>query len=153
RRGRTGPPRRRAGRGGARCMTSAATGTRVAAIPWEDRLPGTSDVVWRSRRNPVVARDAVPRANSIFNSAVVAFRVGFAGGSRVDDQAPVTNLPSGRSAAGIRGQIDPPPTVFDAADGRVREIQGCFEPAYDPRVCLLEDRYWLTWCNGYHGPT
>jgi beta-1,4-mannooligosaccharide/beta-1,4-mannosyl-N-acetylglucosamine phosphorylase len=24
---------------------------------------------------------------------------------------------------------------------------------YDPRVTWLEDRYWVTWCNGYHGPT
>ena len=22
-----------------------------------------------------------------------------------------------------------------------------------PRVCRLEDRYYVTWCNGYHGPT
>ncbi|MGC8873460.1 MAG: glycoside hydrolase family 130 protein, partial [Chloroflexia bacterium] len=27
------------------------------------------------------------------------------------------------------------------------------EYAYDPRLCWLEDRYYLTWCNGYHGPT
>ena len=24
---------------------------------------------------------------------------------------------------------------------------------YDPRVCFIEDRYYVTWCNGYHGPT
>lgn len=24
---------------------------------------------------------------------------------------------------------------------------------YDPRVTWIEDRYWITWCNGYHGPT
>ena len=24
---------------------------------------------------------------------------------------------------------------------------------YDPRVAWIEDRYWVTWCNGYHGPT
>ena len=22
-----------------------------------------------------------------------------------------------------------------------------------PRVCFIEDRYYVTWCNGYHGPT
>ena len=27
------------------------------------------------------------------------------------------------------------------------------EYRYDPRVCYLEDRYYITWCNGYHGPT
>ena len=36
---------------------------------------------------------------------------------------------------------------------RVGELQERFEHAYDPRVTWLEDRYYLTWCNGYHGPT
>jgi beta-1,4-mannooligosaccharide/beta-1,4-mannosyl-N-acetylglucosamine phosphorylase len=40
-----------------------------------------------------------------------------------------------------------------AADARVGEIQEEFLYAYDPRVTWLEDRYWVTWCNGYHGPT
>ena len=30
---------------------------------------------------------------------------------------------------------------------------GEFLFAYDPRVTWLEDRYYVTWCNGYHGPT
>ncbi|HSN77832.1 MAG TPA: glycoside hydrolase family 130 protein, partial [Anaerolineae bacterium] len=25
--------------------------------------------------------------------------------------------------------------------------------AYDPRVVWIDDRYYVTWCNGYHGPT
>ena len=48
-------------------------------IPWEDRPRGYDDVLWRSSRNPIVTRDDVPRANSIFNSAVVPFGDGFAG--------------------------------------------------------------------------
>jgi beta-1,4-mannooligosaccharide/beta-1,4-mannosyl-N-acetylglucosamine phosphorylase len=24
---------------------------------------------------------------------------------------------------------------------------------YDPRVTKIGDTYWITWCNGYHGPT
>ena len=24
---------------------------------------------------------------------------------------------------------------------------------YDPRVCKIDDRYYITWCNGAHGPT
>ena len=38
------------------------------------------------------------------------------------------------------------------ADPRAAEINA-FEYAYDPRVTWLEDRYYITWCNGYHGPT
>ena len=47
--------------------------------------PATRDVVWRSSRNPIIPRDLIPRANSIFNSAVVPFGDGFAGVFRVDD--------------------------------------------------------------------
>jgi predicted GH43/DUF377 family glycosyl hydrolase len=46
-----------------------------------------------------------------------------------------------RSAHGVHWQIDEQPIAFDAADARAHEIQSCFEHAYDPRVCLLEDRY------------
>ena len=27
------------------------------------------------------------------------------------------------------------------------------EFGYDPRVCKVEDTYYISWCNGYHGPT
>ena len=33
----------------------------------------------------------------------------------------------------------------------IRRIES--EYKYDPRVTWIEDRYWITWCNGYHGPT
>jgi len=42
---------------------------------------------------------------------------------------------------------------FLPADGRVPEISETFLHAYDPRVTWLEDRWYVTWCNGYHGPT
>ena len=45
-----------------------------APIPWEDRPAGSAGVLWRSGRNPIIARDLLPRSNSIFNSAVVPFR-------------------------------------------------------------------------------
>ena len=122
-------------------------------MPWEARPGGASAVVWRSSRNPIVTRDAVPRANSIFNSAVVRFGDGFAGVFRVDDTRRVMNLHAGRSADGVTWEIEPDPISFVPQDGRAAEIQDRFEHAYDPRVTWLEDRYYLTWCNGYHGPT
>jgi beta-1,4-mannooligosaccharide/beta-1,4-mannosyl-N-acetylglucosamine phosphorylase len=63
------------------------------------------------------------------------------------------NVHVGRSADGVTWRISPQPIVFRPADERVTEIQGRFEHAYDPRVTWLEDRYYVTWCNGYHGPT
>ena len=50
-------------------------------------------------------------------------------------------------------KIEEPTIEWAAADGRVPEIQEFFTHAYDPRVTWLEDRYYVTWCNGYYGPT
>ncbi len=63
------------------------------------------------------------------------------------------NIHAGRSADGLDWDIDPEPIAFHAADDRVPEIQQRFLYAYDPRVTWLEDRWYVTWCNGYHGPT
>jgi beta-1,4-mannooligosaccharide/beta-1,4-mannosyl-N-acetylglucosamine phosphorylase len=123
------------------------------AIPWEDRPSGTTEVVWRSSLNPILTRDAVPGANSIFNSAVVPFEEGYAGVFRVDDTTRAMNLHAGRSADGVAWELEREPIAFTPADGRVAEIQERFEHAYDPRVTWLEDRFYVTWCNGYHGPT
>ena len=125
----------------------------MTSIPWEERPEGADGVLWRSSRNPIVTRAAVPGANSIFNSAVVRFDGGFAGVFRVDDTRRTMNLHAGTSPDGVRWQIGPRPIAFVAADERVPEIQEPFVHAYDPRVTWLEDRYYVTWCNGYHGPT
>ncbi len=124
-----------------------------APIPWEDRPAGSTAVIWRSSHNPIIGRDHLPRSNSIFNSAVVPFRDGFAGVFRVDDTTRTMNVHAGRSPDGVTWQIDPEPIAFVPADDRVRDIQEQFVHAYDPRVTWLEDRYYVTWCNGYHGPT
>jgi beta-1,4-mannooligosaccharide/beta-1,4-mannosyl-N-acetylglucosamine phosphorylase len=136
-----------------RPMAGIDRSTIGAALPWEDRDPGSSEVVWRSSLNPIIPRNLLPRSNSIFNSAVVPVDDGFAGIFRVDDTSRVMNLHAGRSPDGIRWQIDPEPICFEPADGRVAEVQGDFEHAYDPRVTWLEDRWYISWCNGYHGPT
>lgn len=124
-----------------------------APIPWEERPRGTGDVLWRSARNPILTAAAVPGANSIFNSAVVPFGSGFAGVFRVDDRARRMRLHAGRSRDGLEWVLEPGPIVFEAADERVAEIAGSIEFAYDPRVTWLEDRYLISWCNSYHGPT
>ena len=122
-------------------------------IPWEERAERSSELVWRSSRNPIVPRDHLPRANSIFNSAVVPFGDGFAGVFRVDDTERVMNIHAGRSTDGVGWDIDEDPIAFAPVDERAAEIQERFLYSYDPRVTWLEDRYYVTWCNGYHGPT
>ena len=129
-----------------------ATERMQAAIPWEERPPGSDDVLWRSSLNPIVRPGELPRSNSIFNSAVVSFGDGFAGVFRVDDTSRAMRIHAGRSADGVSWEIDPEPIRFVPADARVAELQGT-RYAYDPRVTWLEDRYWVTWCNDYTGPT
>lgn len=132
---------------------TAETTTAGLAIPWEDRPPGSADVLWRSSRNPIVTAAAVPGANSIFNAAVVPFGDGFAGVFRVDDRARRMRLHVGRSQDGLAWALAPTPIGFEPADARTAEITKRMEFAYDPRLTWLEDRYYVTWCNGYNGPT
>jgi beta-1,4-mannooligosaccharide/beta-1,4-mannosyl-N-acetylglucosamine phosphorylase len=122
-------------------------------IPWEDRPADSSEVLWRSSRNPIIKRDQIARSNSIFNSAVVPFGDGFAGVFRVDDTTRVMNIHAGFSRDGVDWNIEEPTIEWAATDERVPDIQETFVHAYDPRVTWLEDRFYVTWCNGYYGPT
>ena len=124
-------------------------GCAVPNMPWQERPTGCSEVVWRYSGNPIIPRDLLPTSNSIFNSAVVPFEGKFAGVFRCDNKARRMLIHSGRSEDGVNWVIDPEPIRFV---GGGEEI-GRFEYAYDPRVCRIEDRYYVIWCNGYHGPT
>ncbi len=124
-------------------------GAALPNLPWEDKPTGTHDVVWRSQRNPIIPRDLIPSSNSIFNSAVVPFEGRFAGVFRCDDRRRSMQLHSGRSEDGVTWTIRNERIEFvphSPDTGRYT-----FEYGYDPRVCWIEDRYYVTWCNGYHG--
>lgn len=118
-------------------------------LPWEDRPQGCSDVVWRYTANPIIPRNLIPSSNSIFNSAVVPFREGFAGVFRCDDKRRRMDLHAGFSVDGIQWQLTDEPIQWIHKEAEL----ATFEHRYDPRVTWLEDRYYITWCNGYHGPT
>jgi beta-1,4-mannooligosaccharide/beta-1,4-mannosyl-N-acetylglucosamine phosphorylase len=118
-------------------------------IPWEDRPAGCQAVVWRYSQNPIIPRDLIPSSNSIFNSAVVPFQDGFAGVFRCDNRKRQMTIHCGRSLDGIHWVIDDEPIRWIINDAELAQ----FEHRYDPRVTWLEDRYYVTWCNGYHGPT
>lgn len=118
-------------------------------IPWEERPTGSDEVVWRSGRNPIITRDSVARVNSIFNSAVVPYQDGFAGVFRCDNNAREMQIHAGKSPDGLTWDINSQRIQFKYDDEEIgRHVYG-----YDPRVCWLEDRFYVTWCNGYHGPT
>ncbi len=132
--------------------TQTILGPALPNIPWEDRQPGCGEVLWRSERNPIIPRDLIPGSNSIFNSAVVPYRDGFAGVFRCDSRTRQMQLHSGKSADGVHWTLQNERIQFIPDNPTVAEINE-FVYAYDPRVCWLDDRYYVTWCNGYHGPT
>jgi beta-1,4-mannooligosaccharide/beta-1,4-mannosyl-N-acetylglucosamine phosphorylase len=126
----------------------SVVGQSLINLPWEDRPAACRDVVWRYSANPIIPRDAIPTSNSIFNSAVVVYQDGFAGVFRCDDRTRTMNIHRGFSRDAIHWELDPNPLEFQG-DPDVIE----FQYRYDPRVCWIEDRYYVSWCNGYHGPT
>lgn len=123
-------------------------GASLPGIPWQDPKEGSSEYIWRYDHNPVIPRDAIASSNSVFNSAVVSFEAGYAGVFRCDDKARVMNIFAGFSRDGIHWDIRHDPIRFEGDPVVTR-----FEYRYDPRVCKIDDRYYITWCNGYHGPT
>jgi len=118
-------------------------------IPWEDRPEGCLDVVWRYSRNPIIPRDLIPSSNSIFNSAVVSFNRKFAGVFRCDNRKREMNIHRGFSDNGVDWDLEDVPINWEFLDPELSK----FQYRYDPRVLWLEDRYYITWCNGYHGST
>jgi beta-1,4-mannooligosaccharide/beta-1,4-mannosyl-N-acetylglucosamine phosphorylase len=121
-------------------------------IPWEERPASSDAVMWRSAQNPIIPPDLIPSSNSIFNSAVVPFNGKFAGVFRCDNKVRVQQLHVGHSEDGIHWQLKDERIHWQTENDKVAEIAD-FLYSYDPRVLWLEDRYYVTWCNGYHGPT
>ena len=127
---------------------SKIIGNELKNLPWEPKPADCVMPVWRYSGNPIIGRHAIKRSNSVFNSAVVPFGDGFAGVFRCDSRSVSMDIFPGFSPDGIHWEIRDEPVHFEGdPDVTVREYR------YDPRVCLIDGRYYVTWCNGYHGPT
>ncbi|MBQ7638596.1 MAG: glycoside hydrolase family 130 protein [Clostridia bacterium] len=113
-------------------------GAPIPNIPWQDKPEGYAYPVWRYSGNPVITRDNLFFANSIFNSAVVPYGDGFVGVFRVDNMCRDHTLVVGRSKDAIKWDLDEK-VIFRG---------------YDPRLCFIEDAYYLSWVNlTDHGTT
>lgn len=123
-------------------------GQSLKHIPWEEKPEGYTMPIWRYSQNPIIKRDAIPSSNSIFNSAVVPFGDGYAGVFRCDSKCVSMDIFAGFSKDGIHWEINHEPIQFEGDEEVIKR-----EYRYDPRICFIEDRYYITWCNGYHGPT
>jgi beta-1,4-mannooligosaccharide/beta-1,4-mannosyl-N-acetylglucosamine phosphorylase len=130
-------------------MKSRIIGSPLPNIPWQEKPKGWKLPVWRYEENPIIKGDAIKCSNSIFNSAVVPFEGKFAGIFRCDSKSISMDIFAGLSEDGIHWIINETPIQFKGDNKEIlkREFR------YDPRVCFIEDRYYITWCNGYHGPT
>lgn len=124
-------------------------GPALANMPWEDKPAGEKEPIWRCSGNPIIGRHGNQRSNSVFNSAVVPFRGGFAGVFRCDSRSISMDLFAGRSQDGLHWEIDDEPILLTGADGEI----AVNEYRYDARITPMEGKYYITWCNGYHGPT
>ncbi len=104
-------------------------GKEIPSLPWQERPEDYKYPVWRYSENPIVTRDNLYFANSIFNSAVVPFKDGYAGVFRADirtrDQVIVTGFSR------------------DAVNWNLND-EYIFE-GYDPRICEIDGTYYLTW--------
>ncbi len=123
-------------------------GPELKNMPWQDRPEGHFMPVLRYDANPIIGRHATKRSNSVFNSAVVPFGDGFAGVFRCDNRAVQMDIYVGFSKDGINWEISDDPIVFEGDPVVTEKVY-----RYDPRVCCLDGKYYITWCNGYHGPT
>jgi len=132
-------------------MSVIVNGCSLPNIPWEERPPFSDpqkELMWRYSKNPIIPRDLTLKSNSIFNSAVVPFKGEFAGVFRCDDTSRNMNIHAGRSKDGINWKIEDEPIKFKKTDPDLPDSNY----KYDPRVIFIEDRYYIIWCNGYHGP-
>ena len=124
-------------------------GEALPNIPWEDKSVGYNEVVWRHSANPVINVNPIPCAQGIYNSAVIPFNGEFVGVFRVDYKSCMPYLHFGRSKDALNWEIEHERIELVCDDAEIANM----EYAYDPRVCKIEDTYYITWCNCYHGPT
>jgi len=96
----------------------------------------------RYKGNPIITAEAVPRANSIHNSAIVRFGEGYVGIFRIDEIDFNFTLHLGRSRDGIHWEIEPDILEMEVNDTYLERR----DRTYDPRITKIDDTYYITWC-------
>ena len=124
-------------------MAKVIGGVSLPNMPWEEKPEGHTDVVWRYSKNPIITRKDAFEANSVFNSAVVPYGDEYRGVFRIDGYDMLPLLRAGKSKDGIKWEIEK-----EALEWTDRDPSIGYEYGYDPRVVKIEDKYFITWCNG-----
>lgn len=130
-------------------MKYKVIGQDIPNMPWEERPEGFNKTIWRYSKNPIIKRNPCNEIARIFNSAVVYRNGEYIGVFRAEDTSCLPHLRVGHSIDGINWQIEDHPIDLKDEEGN------SYNPyyAYDPRVVLVEDTYYIIWCTDFYGPT
>jgi beta-1,4-mannooligosaccharide/beta-1,4-mannosyl-N-acetylglucosamine phosphorylase len=120
----------------------------MTLFPWQEPPADSELPIWRYAQNPIIGRNPFPGIAKIYNSAVVSFEGAYLGVFRAEYRTGMSHLHIGRSADGVRWQLEERAIPVTAGVG-----EAAFDYGYDPRLCKIDGDYYITWCNGYHGPT
>ncbi len=131
-------------------MKSRIIGEALPNMPWQNKPAGCKDPVWRFDGNPVIGRNPLQCSDRVFNSALIPYKDGYIGVFRADHKNGLPNLHLGRSADAIRWELEEDTIHFVNEDGSDAKP---ISYGYDPRLVKIEDTYYITWCNNFHGPT
>ncbi len=122
-------------------------GSALKNIPWEDKPPGFSGIVWRHSGNPIIGWNPTPGTARVYNSSVVPWGHGFAGIFRADHKDGKARIHLGFSQDAINWKIDDNPIHWlDQAGNPYEPIYG-----YDPRLVEVEGVYYIIWCTDFGG--
>ncbi len=123
-------------------------GINVKNMPWEDMPEGYTKPFWRYSKNPVIGRNPSEELSRVFNSSVVAYKDGFIGVFRGEQNNGIPFLYLGRSKDGLNFEFDHEPIKLYNSKGEL-QVTGY---QYDPRLIKIDDTYYIVWCDDYHGP-
>lgn len=130
-------------------MSNTIIGNALPNIPWEEKPSDCKDVVWRFSGNPIIDWNPIPKAARVYNSAVVPFEGEFAGVFRADQKNGRATLFAGKSKDGININLDLDPIEWVDENGKPNPTSY----AYDPRVVMIDDIYYISWCDDLNGPS
>lgn len=128
---------------------TALIGESIPNMPWEPKPENFEGLIWRYSKNPIININPFPNARGVYNSCILPWENEFIGVFRADWHCMTPYLHFGKSPDGIKWKFDEDPLQFTSPFQEADNEE--FE--YDPRVCKIEDKYYITWCNNYHGPT
>jgi len=122
-------------------------GNALPNLPWEDRPAGSTEIIWRYSKNPVIGWNPTPSTARVYNSAVLPYNGEFVGVFRADHRNGRANIHFGRSKDGKVFQIDDHVIPWQDENGKPNPVSY----AYDPRFVKIDDWYYVVWCDDMHG--